>query len=92
MSFIIHTLLETIRLDALLSYHNCLAGGGHDHQAIEKIKASLNEKFYLPKMYNDITLYVRSCHRGLKIRTMACGYTRTYNKDKQRTSVYLTFC
>lgn len=41
MSFIIHTLLKTIRLDALLSYHNCLAGGGHDHQALEKIKASL---------------------------------------------------
>lgn len=67
MSFIKQIALpKTLRLDALLSYHDCLAGGGH--LGIEKVKASLNEKLYWPKMHNDITQYVRSCVRCQKAK------------------------
>lgn len=64
MSFIKQIALpKTLRLDAP---HDCLAGGGH--LGIEKVKASLNEKFYWPKMHNDITQYVRSCDRCQKAK------------------------
>ena len=50
-----------LRLDALLSYHDSLAGGGH--LGIDKVRSSLMQKFYWPKMHKDITEYVRSCER-----------------------------
>ena len=57
---------KSLRLDALLSYHDSLAGGGH--LGIEKVKSSMIQKFYWPKMHNDITEYVRSCDRCQKAK------------------------
>lgn len=62
MSMIRQVALPTpLRLDALLSYHDSLAGGGH--LGIDKVRSSLMQKFYWPKMHKDITEYVRSCER-----------------------------
>lgn len=44
------------RLDALISYHDSLAGGGQ--LGIDKVKSSLIQKYYWPKMHKDITEYV----------------------------------
>lgn len=62
ISFIKQVALPTpLRLDALISYHDSLAGGGH--LGIDKVKLSLIQKYYWPKMHKDITEYVRSCDR-----------------------------
>lgn len=49
MSFIKQVALPTpLRLDALMSHHDSLAGGGH--LRIDKVKSSLIQKYYWPKM------------------------------------------
>ena len=52
---------KVLRLDALKSYHNSLAGGGH--LGIEKVRTAMYQKYYWPGMHNDIVTYVKSCER-----------------------------
>lgn len=52
---------RVLRKDALLSYHDSLAGGGH--LGIEKVKTALYRKYYWPRMHSDIVEYVKSCDR-----------------------------
>ena len=48
-----------LRDELLKSYHDCIAGGGH--QGFERTYASLRNKYYWPSMYEDIRQYVRTC-------------------------------
>lgn len=57
---------QVLRKDALLSYRDSLAGGGH--LGIEKVRTALYQKYYWPRMYHDIVEYVRSCARCQKAK------------------------
>ena len=48
-----------LRDDILKSYHDCLAGGGH--QGFERTYAAIRNKYYWPRMYDDIRQYVKTC-------------------------------
>ena len=48
-----------MRDDILRSYHDSLAGGGH--QGHERTFAAIRLKYYWPKMYDQIGKYVQSC-------------------------------
>ena len=48
-----------MRDDILRSYHDSLAGGGH--QGHEQTFAAIRLKYYWPKMYDEIRKYVQSC-------------------------------
>ena len=50
---------KVMRDDILRSYHDSLAGGGH--QGHERTFASIRLKYYWPKMYDEIGKYVQSC-------------------------------
>lgn len=52
---------KVLRHDALKSYHDSLAGGGH--MGISKVLSSLILKYFWPRMYNDVTEYIKSCNR-----------------------------
>ena len=52
---------QVLRLDALRQYHDSLAGGGH--LGIEKVRASIIQKYFWPRMHQDIADYVKSCTR-----------------------------
>lgn len=56
---------KILRKDALLSYHDSLAGGGH--LGIEKVKTAIYRTYYWPRMHSDIVEYVKSfdcCQRA----------------------------
>lgn len=48
-----------LRDDLLKSYHDCIAGGGH--QGFERTYEAVRSKYYWPTMYNDICQYVKTC-------------------------------
>ena len=50
---------QCLRDELLKSYHDCIAGGGH--QGFERTYSSLRNKYYWPSMYEDIRQYVRIC-------------------------------
>ena len=50
---------KCLRDELLKSYHDCIAGGGH--QGFERTYSSLRNKYYWPSMYEDIRQYVRTC-------------------------------
>ena len=50
---------KIMRDDILRSYHDSLAGGGH--QGHERTFAAIRLKYYWPKMYDQIGKYVQSC-------------------------------
>ena len=50
---------KIMRDDILRSYHDSLAGGGH--QGHERTFAAIRLKYYWPKMYEQIGKYVQSC-------------------------------
>ena len=50
---------QCLRDELLKSYHDCIAGGGH--QGFERTYSSLRNKYYWPSMYEDIRQYVRTC-------------------------------
>ena len=50
---------KVMRDDILRSYHDSLAGGGH--QGHERTFAAIRLKYYWPKMYDEIGKYVQSC-------------------------------
>ena len=50
---------KVLRDDLLKSYHDCIAGGGH--QGFERTYAALRNKYYWPSMYADINTYVKTC-------------------------------
>ncbi|CAG2200816.1 unnamed protein product [Mytilus edulis] len=52
---------KILREDALLSYHDCKAGGGH--AGIKKTYAALHLKYYWPGMYQQVYSYVISCDK-----------------------------
>lgn len=64
---------QVLRRDALLSYHDSLAGGGQ--LGIEKVKTALYRKYYWPRMHSDIIEYVKSCNRCQRAK-------RDYNPAK----------
>lgn len=45
---------KVLRKDALLSYDDSLAGGGH--LGIEKVKKAIYRKYYWPRMHSDIVV------------------------------------
>ena len=48
-----------LRDDILKSYHDCLAGGGH--QGFERTYAAIRNKYFWPCMYEDVRQYVKTC-------------------------------
>ena len=50
---------KVLRDDILRSYHDSLAGGGH--QGHERTFAAIRLKYYWPKMYDEIGKYVQTC-------------------------------
>ena len=50
---------KCLRDELLKSYHDCLAGGGH--QGFERTYAALRNKYYWPSMYDNIRQYVKTC-------------------------------
>ena len=48
-----------LRAEALQSYHDSFAGGGH--QGFERTYHSLRNKYYWPHMYSDVHDHVQSC-------------------------------
>ena len=48
-----------LRDDILKSYHDCLAGGGH--QGFERTYAAIRNKYFWPRMYEDVRQYVKTC-------------------------------
>ncbi|CAG2214425.1 unnamed protein product [Mytilus edulis] len=52
---------KSLRLEALQSYHDSLAAGGHF--GIDKVNNSLIQKYWWKSMHQDITDYVKSCDR-----------------------------
>ena len=52
---------KVLRLDALKSYHDSIAGGGH--LGVEKVKTAMYQKYYWPGMHSDIVTYIKSCER-----------------------------
>ena len=48
-----------LRDELLKSYHDCIAGGGH--QGFERTYEALRNKYYWPSMYENIRLYVKTC-------------------------------
>ena len=48
-----------LRDELLKSYHDCIAGGGH--QGFERTYAALRNKYYWPSMYENIQQYVKTC-------------------------------
>lgn len=57
---------KVLRLVALRQYHDSLAGGGH--LGIEKVRASIIQKYFWPRMHQDIVDYVKSCARCQKAK------------------------
>lgn len=52
---------KCLRLDALKSYHDFLAGGGH--LGVEKCRSSLLQSYWWPAMHADVVEYIKSCDR-----------------------------
>lgn len=50
---------KVLRDYLLKSYHDCIAGGGH--QGFERTYAALRNKYFWPSMYSDINTYVKTC-------------------------------
>ena len=50
---------EPVRFDCLQSYHDSIAGGGH--QGSERTYHALRNKYYWPNMYRDVYAHVQSC-------------------------------
>ncbi|CAG2228704.1 unnamed protein product [Mytilus edulis] len=50
---------KVLRDDLLKSYHDCIAGGGH--QGFERTYAALRNKYFWQSMYSDINTYVKTC-------------------------------
>ena len=48
-----------LRDDLLKSYHDSIAGGGH--QGYERTYEALRRKYYWPRMYSDVMQYTTSC-------------------------------
>lgn len=52
---------KTLRQDALRTYHDCKAGGGHT--GVKKTFSALNLKYYWNGMYYQVYDYVTSCDK-----------------------------
>ena len=52
---------KVLREDALLSYHDCKAGGGHT--GVKKTYAAFHLKYFWPGMYQQVYPYVISCDK-----------------------------
>ena len=50
---------KCLRDELLKSYHDCIAGGGH--QGFERTYSALRNKYFWPSMYADIREYVKTC-------------------------------
>ena len=50
---------ENLRKTILENYHDCRAGGGHF--GIKKTFAAVRQKYFWPKMWQEINDYVKSC-------------------------------
>ena len=50
---------RVLRDDLLKSYHDSIAGGGH--QGYERTYEALRRKYYWPSMYSDVMQYTTSC-------------------------------
>ena len=50
---------RVLRDDLLKSYHDSIAGGGH--QGYERTYEALRRKYYWPRMYSDVMQYTTSC-------------------------------
>ena len=57
---------KCLRLDALKSYHDSLASGGHIGR--EKVYNSLMEKYWWNNMHQNVIDYVKSCDRCQKAK------------------------
>ena len=54
--------MEERLVELLKSYHDCIAGGGH--QGFERAYAALRNKYYWPSMYENIRQYVKTSTRN----------------------------
>ncbi len=52
---------KVLRKDALLSYHDSPAGGGH--LGADRVYAALKLKYYWPGMYQNVHDYIKSCQK-----------------------------
>lgn len=47
------------RKSILLAFHDCLAGGGHF--GLKKTHHAIRDKYFWPKMFHDIEMYIKTC-------------------------------
>ena len=64
-----------MRDDILRSYHDSLAGGGH--QGHERTFAAIRLKYYWPKMYDQIRQYIQSCELCQQVKRPVHAETTT---------------
>ena len=57
---------KQLRQDVQRSYHDSIAGGGH--LCIQKTFEAIRQKFYWPKMYQNVHDYVLSCDTCQKVK------------------------
>lgn len=68
---------KVLRMDALKSYHDSLAGSGH--LGIDKVRSSLLQKYWWNTMHGDIVEYIKSCDRCQRAK-------RNYDPSKRPCS------
>ena len=59
---------KALREQVLSDYHDSLVGGGH--QGFQRTWDAIREKYYWPRMYQDIREYQQSCNRCQKAKNV----------------------
>jgi hypothetical protein len=55
-----------LTVDILAGAHDALAGGGHNR--VERTMASVNTRFYWPRLYETVRAWIRGCETCLRVK------------------------